>query len=101
LDRVFKFLYVAAVISIVVSAASSILGFPANVYRWVGAPALFVAGWAFFGHLITMDNEFPGGWSNPDSDSRITLVSVRYLAPKLLVLIAVAFITLSPPWASS
>lgn len=22
--------------------------------------------WAFFGHLITSDDDAPGGWSNPD-----------------------------------
>ena len=22
--------------------------------------------WAFFGHLITADDDIPGGWSNPD-----------------------------------
>lgn len=31
------------------------------VFTFIG----FLA-WAFFGHLVTMDDEAPGGWSNPD-----------------------------------
>lgn len=24
------------------------------------------SGWLFYGHLITIDDDFPGAWSNPD-----------------------------------
>lgn len=25
-----------------------------------------LSGWAFIGHLVTVDDDLPGGWSNPD-----------------------------------
>jgi hypothetical protein len=27
-----------------------------------------VSAWLFFVHLVTIDDDFPGGWSNPDGD---------------------------------
>jgi hypothetical protein len=33
---------------------------------WVAVPALFMLGVAVYGHLITFDDDFPGGWSNQD-----------------------------------
>ena len=30
--------------------------------------AIGFAVWAFAGHLITIDADLPGGWSNPDDD---------------------------------
>jgi hypothetical protein len=37
----------------------------------VGVPALVISGWRFFGHLVTIDDEAPGSFSNPESSSRI------------------------------
>lgn len=34
-------------------------------WKWLAAPALFLSGWAAAGHLITLDDDLPGGWSNP------------------------------------
>jgi hypothetical protein len=28
--------------------------------------AIGFSAWAFFGHLVTFDDDAPGGWSNPD-----------------------------------
>jgi hypothetical protein len=33
---------------------------------WVAVPAIFMLGVAVYGHLITFDDDFPGGWSNLD-----------------------------------
>ena len=38
----------------------------------LGVPYIFTvtgfAGWAFVGHLVTADDDAPGGWSNPDGE---------------------------------
>ena len=33
---------------------------------WIAVPALFMLGTAVYGHVITFDDDFPGGWSNQD-----------------------------------
>ena len=35
----------------------------------IGAPALIISGWAFLGHLITLDEDAPGSFFNPRSAS--------------------------------
>jgi hypothetical protein len=32
---------------------------------------LVVSGWMFFGRLITLDDELPGGFNNPDGDQAL------------------------------
>src|SRR5689334_21602445 len=34
-------------------------------WRWVSAPALLLSGLAAVGHLVTLDDDAPGGWSSP------------------------------------
>jgi hypothetical protein len=34
-------------------------------WKWVLAPALILSGWAAVGHLVTLDDDAPGGWSSP------------------------------------
>ena len=36
-------------------------------WRWALAPALLFSGWAMLGHLVTLDDDAPGGWSSPAS----------------------------------
>jgi hypothetical protein len=45
------------------SAIAVITG--ASWWRWVAAPALVMSGWAAIGHLVTLDDDAPGGWSSP------------------------------------
>ena len=35
---------------------------------FIGVPALVASGWAFWGHLITIDADAPGNFFNPDVD---------------------------------
>lgn len=72
-----------AKLALVVTATALLLSF---IWR---VPYIFtVAGfsaWAFFGHLITADDDMPGGFSNPDG----SLPSLRgELAIKGIVLLA-------------
>ena len=58
------------------------------LYTLIGA-----ATWAFVGHIVTADDDAPGGWSNPDGSVpfpwRELAVKAAFLA--LLVAIAVIF----------
>jgi hypothetical protein len=51
----------------------------------IGFPALLLSGWAFFGHLVTIDDDFPSGWSNPKGSIHILFVSLSELLIKFLV----------------
>ena len=60
----------------------------ASWWRWVSAPALIFSGWAALGHLVTLDDDWPGGWSSP-ADPRearaFWFKSVAELAIKALI----------------
>jgi hypothetical protein len=62
LRRYFLLLSALAIVSIGLNAV-----LPWNLS--VTALALFV-GWPLVGTLITIDDDFPGGWSNPDGKAR-------------------------------
>ena len=62
----------------------------------VGVPALVISGWAFFGHLITLDEDAPGSFFNPVSASssrlwRSSLVELLAKAALLVVVCALVF----------
>jgi hypothetical protein len=42
-------------------------------------PIMCVSGLAIFGHLITLDDDFPGNWSNPGSNPKILKASLLQL----------------------
>ncbi|MFT3791251.1 MAG: hypothetical protein QM741_09250 [Rudaea sp.] len=46
--------------------------------------------WAFFGHLITADDDAPGGWSNPDGSLPFPWVELTVKGAVLAGLCAVA-----------
>jgi hypothetical protein len=62
---------------------------------WVAVPALFMLGVAVYGHLITFDDDFPGGWSNQDGSWKYFRHSLYELLGKaafLAGLMAVIFL---------
>ncbi len=57
-------------------------------WRWVSAPALVFSGWAALGHLVTLDDDAPGGWSSPANPAEAKgfwRSSLAQLALKVLV----------------
>jgi hypothetical protein len=52
-----------------------------------GIPALFLAGWAFLGHFVTLDDDFPGGWSNQNGEKIIWYKSLGEFFAKMAVFI--------------
>jgi hypothetical protein len=55
--------------------------------------AIGFSGWAFIGHLVTIDDDLPGGWSNPDGRQPVPFVE---LLVKGLLFLAMCLAALSP-----
>lgn len=56
-----------------------------------------LAGWAAIGHLITLDDDLPGEWSNPEEDGAFWRSSLAILAVKFAVFIGLLVLVLSVP----
>jgi hypothetical protein len=81
-------------VSLLGAVGVRLLGAQQNVLA-VATPALVIAAWASFGHLITIDDDFRGGFSNPDGDPEIQRSSLVELSIKFIVLVAVALTVLA------
>jgi hypothetical protein len=46
---------------------------------------LILLGWSSLGQLVTLDDELPGGWANPDSDQAVTRRAVAWLVSTIVV----------------
>jgi len=53
-------------------------------------PAVVTSVWIFVGHLVTVDDEAPGGWANPDGVPEVWRQSLLWLAMKAMVCAGVA-----------
>jgi hypothetical protein len=51
------------------------------------APAVVLSTWIFVGHLVTLDDDWPGGWSNTDGSQKVWIASLRDLLWKLVLLV--------------
>lgn len=56
-----------------------------------------LAAWMAFGHLITLDDDMPGEWSNPEGDKKYWRGSLVIMTAKFLVFAALVVIVLSFP----
>ena len=69
------------VVSVVLSGGAAVLG-----YRWFAllalAPATGLSGLATIGHLVTLDDDAPGGWANPEGSPEVWRSSVAQLVIK-------------------
>jgi len=74
------------------SIASKVLGFSGGVAFAIGLPALLASGWAAVGHLITLDDDHPGEWSNPEGIKGVWRASLLEMLAKLgaFVLLVIA-----------
>ncbi len=61
---------------------------------FVAAPGLFLLGWAFLGHFVTLDEDMPGEWSNPQDSKKVWYSSVVELLLKLLAFATLLLIVL-------
>ena len=53
--------------------------------------------WAFVGHLVTLDDDARGGWSNQDGSRRFWRDSLFELFVKLLILVALLTVAATFP----
>ena len=64
----------------------------------LGLPALLLAVWTFFGHFVTLDDDMPDGFSNPDGSRRFYYRSFTELAVKGLILAATVWLIVYWPF---
>ncbi len=57
--------------------------------KYIAGPALALSGLAALGHLITLDDDAPGEWSNPEGSKAIWRRSLVEVIIKVLVFAAV------------
>lgn len=77
---------------VVVTIGLSIFIGVAYIYTLCGMSALIA-----FGHLITLDDDMPGEWNNPEGDKKLWHSSLAVLSVKFLVFFAVLVAVLSYP----
>jgi hypothetical protein len=59
---------------------------------WAVVPAVAVGFLAFAGHAVTLDEDAPGGWSNPGASREVWRASLRELSAKLLAIVLPLFL---------
>ncbi len=90
-ERVALIKHYLILLTIIVGTAivlSFFAGLP-YIYTCIGFSA-----WAFFGHILTIDDDMPGGWSNPDGTEPFPWVEL--LIKALIFGGLCAFATLCP-----
>jgi hypothetical protein len=55
------------------------------------------AAWVAFGHLITVDDDMPGEWSNPEGDKKMWRSSLVTLLLKFMAFVLLVVLVLSCP----
>jgi hypothetical protein len=83
-----RLVFPVAVIGIACVALSLLWGVP-YIFTLIG-----LAAWAFVGHLVTADDDAPGGWSNPDGKLPFPWAE---LGLKAFVLVALGVIAIAFP----
>ena len=86
-NAIFSSIFIVS-ITIALSAFCDI----AYIYTLCGLSA-----WAAFGHLITLDDDMPGEWSNPEGDKALWRNSLAAMAIKFMIFITLAVTLLSFP----
>ena len=84
-----KFVVIWLSVVTVIILGLSVFGSVPYIYSIIGISAL-----AVIGHLVTIDDDFMGGWSNPDNSVQFWKSSLFELVVKIGVLI-ILFIIIS------
>ncbi|WP_162925719.1 hypothetical protein [Isoalcanivorax indicus] len=74
--------------SLLAALPTMIMGYESQA-KYIAAPALLLSGWAAVGHLITLDDDASGGWSNPKGAKSIWRSSMVELSLKVIVFVVV------------
>ena len=97
MPRIAKIAIAILLASVAGSAAASILNSRVLAIM-LGLPALLLAGWAFLGHFVTLDDDLPDGFSNPNGSRRFYFQSLAELAAKAVLLAAVVWLVVYWPF---
>jgi hypothetical protein len=82
---------------------SSLFGFAVTIGLSVFADIAYIytvcglAGWAAIGHLITLDDDMPGEWSNPEREIALWRSSLVVLVAKFVIFITLLSMAISAP----
>jgi len=78
-------LWLPVLVTYVVTAGALLyLGFHRPL-EYALVPLVILTGWAFLGHIITLDDDWPGRWSNPERSSAVWKNSLLHLLAKGIV----------------
>ena len=58
---------------------------------------LIILGWSSVGQLVTLDDDLPGGWSNPDGDPMVARQAKLWLAATAAAFVFVFWLMLKFP----
>ena len=75
-------------VSLTASLLGKLFGYSA-LAKYIGAPALALSGWAALGHLLTLDDDAPGEWSNPEGKESVWRHSLVELSLKVIIFVVV------------
>jgi hypothetical protein len=73
------------------SGAAAALADAPRLSLWLSGPALFISAWAALGHVATLDDDYPGEWSNAEGSPVLWRRSLLALSAKLCVLASFVF----------
>nr|CAP48577.1 putative integron gene cassette protein [uncultured bacterium] len=79
-------------VGIVVAFLTFYLDSPYVVTLWI------LLGWSTIGQLVTLDDDMPGGWSNPDGDPVAWRRAKAWLALTFACFVLVAWLMYNYPW---
>lgn len=68
-----------------------------SIGMWLAVSGLIASGWAAIGHLVTLDDDVPGGWSNPADSRPYWYRSLRDLVLKFLLFGAFLWLLIAQP----
>jgi hypothetical protein len=87
MTRTGKALLVLLTASYAASGIALLLG-AYSAGRLLIVPALVVSAWASIGHLVTLDDDAPGEWSNPAGSRKMWFSSLGELGVKVALFAA-------------
>ena len=83
---------VGIVLATVVASVTSFLLGALTLGRWLATPSIILSGWAAFGHLVTLDDDMPGEWSNAERSRSFWGKSLAQFAIKFGVFVGLLFL---------
>ena len=79
-------------VGVIVAFLTFYLNSPYIVTLWI------LLGWSALGQLVTLDDDMPGGWSNPDGDPAIWRQARTWLVCTFASFALVSWLMYNHPW---